>query len=80
MLSPAGTSLYLPCAHSQMTPANIQASNKQLWSSAKNRLIKIFFAIVEWFKPAYTLTEQVWAVGDGGETAGGLPWLGPLPQ
>ena len=53
-----------------MTGTNRQASKKQLWSSAKNRLIKIFFAIVEWFKPAYTLTEQVWAVGEGGGDEG----------
>ena len=54
----------------QKTGTNRQASKKQLWSSAKNRLIKIFFAIVEWFKPAYTLTEQVWAVGEGGGDEG----------
>ena len=42
-----------------MTGLNASMTGKKLWGSARNRLIKTFFAIIDWFKPAYTLTEQV---------------------
>ena len=61
-----------------MSGVNQAATGKELWSSARNRLIKTFFSIIEWFKPAYTLTEQARMQENPGllRLLGFMTWIG----
>ena len=43
----------------QLSGLNRHGKRIDILKDPKNRLIRVYFQMVEWFKPKYTLTEQV---------------------
>jgi len=43
----------------QLSGLNRNAKRTDILDDPKNRLIRVYYEMVEWFQPAFTLTEQV---------------------
>jgi len=54
------------CIYAQLSGLNRNAKRVDILDDPKNRLIKVYYEMVGWFKPQHTLTEQV-----GGHAATG---------
>jgi hypothetical protein len=47
----------------QLSGLNRQAKQVDILNDPRNRLIKLYYEMVGWFRPSFTLTEQVIAWG-----------------